>query len=275
MTRMSSSAIKLLFAALVLISLISRCPDARAGTLHFTSGADWYSLALPPGELPPLDSHGLTWTDPNYDDSHWVPATAPYPDAVTTPSEIIAGTSAQLMWNCNSGCSPLNGTNGPVQTFYRLDLTLPKYQPFPAFPYFVTGASISIIADDYFELYINGTQKTSARLDDHQNALGQPVPLTGVFLNLLQEGDATQAAKNVIAIRACDGFSSPLANDSTDCHDRQNEYVFVDGSITLLGDYLPTVRSAVPEPSSGLLLAVGLAGIVGWSLIRTCLLSRV
>ena len=150
-----------------------------------------------------------------------------------TPADIAGGpTAAQLMWDWPNSGVP-NGENGPNEVWFRYTFNLALTPD--ALPVL---AQALVIADDEFELFVNGTKYDfghSTALVDNMRSNGQPNPLLADFTSLLRNGT------NVLAIHAADGsLAAP--------HDELYEYVFFDGRIV-----------TVPEPGS---MVLWLSGVV-------------
>lgn len=221
-------SLQLLSSAVAFFFMVSA--QAAPIDMSIVSGSAWRST----------DVATAGWTTIGFDDSAWAQARAPYPNGTTTPQDIADGPSAaQLMWHFPGTDTP-TGMNGPNEAWFRysFDLALTP----DALPLI---AQALIIADDDFELYVNGVLYSFAgptALDANKRPNGQPLPLLVDFGHLLQNG------ANVLAIHAADGA---LGNPS----DRLNEYVYFEGSIT-----------SIPEPGSaalllfGMLIMTGLAG---------------
>lgn len=190
--------------------------------ISIVSGSAWRSTdAAPSG-----------WAGTTFDDSAWSQAFAPYPNALTTPDDIAGEPSAAaLMWHWPSANAP-DGASGPNEAWFRYTFELaltPGALPL--------AAQALIIADDEFELFINGQLYDFGRstaLDDNMRSNGQPLPLLVDFASLLRNGT------NVLAIHAAD---NSLANPA----DRLYEYVYFEGSI-----------ATIPEPGSIALLLLAL-----------------
>lgn len=207
---------------------------AQAAPIHLSvvSGNNWRSSA----------TEQAGWTDAGFNDQAWDHAYAPYPNPGTTPFDIVEEpTPAQLMWHWPSADVP-NGRNGVNQAWFRytFDLALtPSSRPLIAQAF--------VIADDEFELFINGKKYDfggSTALAKHQRPNKQPLPLFADFGSFLQNGT------NVFAIHAADGSLLDPRNEYF-------EYVFFDADIR-----------TVPEPTSPALLFSGL-------LIMTAMARRV
>lgn len=193
--------------------------------LSILSGSNWLSTTSP--------GAGDAWTTAAFDDSSWISAFAPYPNSITTPNDIVPGTSAQLMWYWNKPTPPTGGS-GPNEAFFRFNFNLPVTASLPLL------AQAMVIADDVFEMYVNGTLVKIEDLDGNQGPGGKPIPVFIDFTSNLQVGD------NVIAIRAFDG--SLVGGPSN----RGLEWLFFDGVIASV---------SVPEPSTPLLLGAALVGL--------------
>jgi hypothetical protein len=202
---------------------------AQAAPIHLSivSDSTWRSTSTTPGD----------WTAVNFDDSGWRHAYAPYPNDVTTPADIAGGpTAAKLMWDWPNSGEP-DGENGPVEAWFRYTFNLALTPD--ALPVL---AQALVIADDEFELFVNGRKYDFGRstaLDNNMRTNGQPNPLLADFTSMLRNGT------NVLAIHAADGS---LAHPQ----DNANEYVFFDGRIV-----------TVPEPGSVLLLLSGVVLMTG------------
>lgn len=170
---------------------------------------------------------GEGWTDVEFDDSAWINAYAPYPTP-NTPQDVIPGASGEFMWYWDQSY-PLDGISGPGIAYFRYEFTLD-----------LTPDSLPLVAqallavDDDFELYMNG----QLLLESHDH--GGPDDVFFVdFTSKLQNGE------NVLAIKGIDGWSDTTGQD------RLYERVLFDGRI-----------STIPEPSTLLLLSVGMIGVL-------------
>lgn len=198
--------------------------------MSIVSGSTWRSTS----------TAAAGWTGTAFDDSAWSLAFAPYPNNVTTPDDIAGEPSnAELMWHWPGLVEP-NGENGPNEAWFRYTFNLALTPS--SFP---LVAQALIIADDEFELFINGVLYSfgqSTALDNNLRPNGQPNPLFVDFGSMLVNGT------NVLAIHAADGsLAAP--------RERSYEYVYFEGSIV-----------TVPEPGSTPLILFGL-------LVMVCLAS--
>lgn len=193
---------------------------------------------------------GQQWGIGNFQWTDGVAATAPYGYAGTTTLN-----QNRMMWGCGvSGSLCPDGVNagtGPTQVFFGYSFFIKPGATF--------SGTAAIIADDFFDLVINGQEVLAATLDGNQDANKQPVPLIVDLTQYLHEGN------NVLAIRAMDGYlesadqcalrgtdwQSVSSNLGNFCEgNRDNEYMFVSGSVTV-----------VPEPGALSLAAVALAAL--------------
>lgn len=189
--------------------------------LKIVSGSAWRSTDMAPSD----------WNTVLFDDSAWRHAYAPYPNNKTRPADIVNGaTAAQLMWDWPGPGVP-DGRNGPNEAWFRYSFDVafgPDSLPLLAQAY--------VIADDDFELFVNGVKYNFAgptALDKNKRLNDQPMPLLADFTRLLRDGT------NVLAIHAANGS---LAAPSG----LLNEYVFFDGKVV-----------TVPEPGTMALLLFG------------------
>ncbi len=227
---------RILYLVLVIGTLFGWVGPAAAGTfnLNLDSGSNWFSTTD--------TSTASLWANGGFTDSNADPAFAPYPNPVTTPQDIIDNvgdkhsTTAELMWACGddgglceNGNGIIDGASGPTNAFFALPFFIK-----PGLLDSLTSitSTMDIIADDFFELRLNGVILLSGILSDgNQDSDGQPIPLRVPLLDIafnLREGN------NLFFIRAADTGVF--------------EHVFVDGRLIL-----------VPEPASLSLFVAGLA----------------
>lgn len=237
-----------LAAALLAAGLLAGASGASATQIiNINSGSQWRSTT--DGLV------GTQWFFGNFSNAG-DPATAPYPNPLTTPNDIVPGTSAQLMWACgpSSTLCDNTGANGPTEVFFGMALDL-KPNPIARL-----GAA-QIIADDYFEFIVNGQFVQTGYLDDRIDPVtGQPVPVSIDFTSYLHDG------YNWLEIHALDGYFPTLgaacdpgyterpvqdARGTFCAGDRIFEFAFVDGVIV-----------SVPVPMTAALMGAGLLGLV-------------
>lgn len=171
--------------AFVLACLGSAASAGEPVHLDIVSGTAWRAV----GTAPPSN-----WTSPDFNDSGWSRAYAPFPNPGTTPALIANGpTKAQLMWFWDKPTLP-TATSGPDNAWFRYTFMLelsPSQLPIIA--------QALIIADDDFELFVNGRRYPFVGptvLSANRRANNQPRPLLADFTNMLRNG------KNVLAIHA-------------------------------------------------------------------------
>jgi hypothetical protein len=208
----------------------------------------------------------------------WTAAsTLTFPDTEAPPpvGDLIQNSSAEYLWYCGQGVPSCRGDRGPTQVEFRNVFQMPALRS----GYF--AASISLLADDYYALYVNGQLVGSNWLDDvlaTTNPVADTYDIAGYLLSDIS---------NEIQVFACDGY--PPGTNATDrlppgatpsggwagCttpSNRVNHWLLVDGSVVPTNSNFPTqlvslrgaegsnweVR-AVPEPATLPLLLAAVA----------------
>lgn len=173
-----------------------------------------------------------------------VDATHPYGNPATS-----ALAPEDMMWHCPSGgCSGSPRTN---LVYFSTVFTLNS-------DFKVSGGRLDIIADDYFELYLNGILISSGLLEANMDSSGQPVPLS---IDLARYKDDFYGGDNLLAIKAMDGNLRAPGDSCTGStvqtqagpfcqRERGYEYVYVAGSV-----------ETIPEPPVGSLTAFSIAAL--------------
>ena len=146
----------------LLASIALGSPGAFAGitTYDISGGTQWRTTED--------SSLGQQWGIGNFQAAtDGVAAWAPYGNSLTQLN------ANRMMWNC--GANGLlcqgggDGGAGPTEVFFGHSFFI---EPGTTF----SGAA-AIIADDFFDLVINGQEVRAATLDGNQDTQGQPVPL--------------------------------------------------------------------------------------------------
>ncbi len=180
--------------------------------LHIISGSSWRST----------DIFFDGWQDTGFDDSNWEHARGDYPNP-TPPQTYIQNTTASYMWHDPEDIST-NGMTGPIHAFFRYTtVEIPQNAN--------AWGTMSIDADDDFELFVNG----EIACEDHSGGFEHGTAHK-VLIKLI-------SGKNTFAIHAVDGgWEHP--------RERLYEWVLVD----------VTFRT-VPEPSTLTLLSLSMLGL--------------
>ena len=186
-------------------------------------------------------------------------------------SDYIPG-SAEYMWYCSSSTGVCDATSGATAVQFQMSFSLPAQTGYQLYRH----GSISIMADDYFALYINKVLVVENWLDD-QNA--------ATTINL--DPYLLLGQTYTIDVFACDGYKAAgrSAGETADggfdacvnVNQRGNHWLLVDGGYTVeenggavvanvhfaSGEFSSWQVRAVPEPASDALVAFGLAGLLG------------
>lgn len=252
---------KAMVLALFLGGAVFAPGDARAAITAVDFGASSSWFATTDRALGTLWLQGITNEQvPGY------PAFVPYDNPATTVLN-----PNRMMWACGADrslCPHIPDPdeaelfrNGPDEAFFRYTFSIKP----EAFAQSVAG---SIIADDYFELYVNGNFILAGALSNHQTVTDPeevpdpiPIPLPD-FSDFLHEGE------NTLAIYAADGFfraNGCLFNEDeiVSKEDGQRfcignnglEYMFIQGAATI-----------VPEPAALTLLGIAVAAAFSCSI---------
>lgn len=254
---------KALGLALFLVGVVFAPNDVRAAITAVDFGASSSWFATTDRALGMLWLQGITNEQVPGD-----PAFVPYDNPATPVLN-----PNRMMWACGADgslCPRVSDPdepefrNGPNEAFFRYTFSIKP----EAFAQSVAG---SIIADDYFELYVNGDFILAGALSNHQTVTDPedpeevpdpiPIPLPD-FSDFLHEGE------NTLAIYAADGFlrvDQCLFNEDeiVSKEDGQRfcignnglEYVFVQGAATI-----------VPEPATLTLLGLAVAAALSCSI---------
>lgn len=230
-------------AAMAVVGLGSA--QASTTVINFDPGTNWRTTT--DREL------GQQWALGNFTSGEGIAVQTGYGNASTTslPTD-------SMMWNCGTGgdlcrdsSGVITGGDGPLEAFFGFGFRIEEGAQ-------VLAAVLSVIADDFFHLRVNGISVVAAMIDDHTDGSGQPVPLIVDIASYLRTGD------NVLSLRAMDGT---LKGTAASCasgvevssvlgafckYDRLYEYVSVSGAAI-----------TVPEPSTLWLLggALGMLGL--------------
>lgn len=230
--------------SLCMATLLGAAPVARADaiSIDISGGTQWRTTE---------DwTLGTQWAIGNFQATDGVAAWAPYGNAATQLNP------NRMMWNCGADGALCpgggNGGAGPTEVYFGYAFDIAPGASF-------SGAA-ALIADDFFDLVINGQEVLAATLDGNFNGNGQPQPLTVDLTPFLRWGH------NVLAIRAMDGYLEDAAscaargagyqtvysNLGEFCKgNRANEYMFLSGSVVV-----------VPEPTTWSMVGLALAGLM-------------
>ncbi len=183
------------------------------------------------------------WQNINFDDSAWSRAANAYPAPLspTIPIAVPSGCSnclpAGYIWHDPNRVS--DGTTGVPSAYFHRSFTMPSLVG-DAFPF---DAILQVVADDDFEVWLNGTLVLANDDFGTANDRGPDYVHTMDVTSLLRLDPLGGFAQNVLAIHATDGA---LRNPS----DVGFEHLA----------YQLRIRT-VPEPASALLVGLALAGL--------------
>ena len=229
-SRVTFAARPALGALIAIAMLLLSAPPAGANGITF-----WYQPIGSDGSwLVTSTKPAGDWTHPGFDDSGWRSAFAPYPNPITTPNDILPGSNAKLIWD---PAVPVNPDGKPDESWFRYAFQVkpagsPHDCPFDCldnwngeFGHPVT-ATTYVVADDQFDLYVNGVSVASNVLLE-VGPDGQPTNVHAYDLkpHLLYLDAFGDPIDNVIAIHAWDGRGA-VAEENV------YQYLFVDGVIT-------------------------------------------
>jgi hypothetical protein len=150
---------------------------SQVGLIRIESDATWMAF----------DQEEPDWYSPDFDDSGWRNAYAPYPNPAA-PTHWICGTGANFIWDYPNPGSP-NGKDGPDDAWFRKTFSLPANPPG------IARAEVVLGADDDFEFYVNGIL-----VEEDWDGTVWGAPYRVDILQYLQKG------KNVFAIHARDSY---------------------------------------------------------------------
>ncbi|RWX42836.1 Repeat domain-containing protein [Candidatus Electrothrix aarhusensis] len=167
-------------------------PDLSTGLVSFVgpgSNAVESINILSDGTWKSYDSLQPGWEAADFDDSNWRNAYAPYPN-YSQPTDLISETNAVFMWDYPAADIP-SGTNGPDEAFFRKTFNI------SVDPSNIINATVSVVADDDFDFYVNGIHV----YEDWDGIIGFPnVPYVIDIKPYLVQG------KNVLAMYASDSY---------------------------------------------------------------------
>lgn len=232
-------AMRIVVASLLVSGLVGAANAGPYQTYPLSARTDYLWMATDNATLGENWIRGLDGNNPAA-----VDAQHPYGNSATT-----ALAAEDMMWYCPPGGCASNTRTGLAyfSTVFNLNSD-----------FRVAGGQLKIIADDYFELYLNGTLITFGLLDMHMDGSGQPVP---IVLDLSLYKDDFYGGENLIAIKAMDGYQmSPggVCSGTTMqtqvgdfCQSARGfEYVYVSGAI-----------DTIPEPPVGSLMVFSMAAL--------------
>ena len=218
--------------------LLLSAPPAGANGIRF-----WYQPIWSDGSwLVTSTKPAGDWTLPGFDDSGWRSAFAPYPNPVTTPNDILPGSNAKLIWDPTV---PVKPDGKPDESWFRYEFQVkPASSPYQcsppsdapddcldiwngeSFSFRSPSATTYVVADDRFDLYVNGVSVAS-NVALEVGPDGQPTNVHAYDLkpHLLYLDAFGNPVDNVIAIHAWDG-----PGDTAE--ENLYQYLFVDGVIT-------------------------------------------
>ena len=204
----------------------------------------------------------------------WTETSVVSSGSMPSASSYMPGSGAEYMWYCGGSVAACSAQSGATAVQFQMSFSLPAETGYPLYRY----GSISVVADDYFALYINKQLVAESWLDDSNAAT--TIDLTPYLL---------LGQSYTIDIFACDGYktagkSGGMTADGgfdacANLDQRVNHWLLASGGYTVQyntpgGAVLAAVDftsgepsewqvRAVPEPASSALVVLGLSGLLG------------